>query len=105
MHFCIWIDSLIMRAQDLSVARDLQKLGAMVGLIGQQLPENLSHLALVVPQVPRAWQFVVDIIPMQLAAEALSRRSGVDCDSFRVCSYIVEDDDGLLGKNGSRNGK
>jgi glucosamine--fructose-6-phosphate aminotransferase (isomerizing) len=104
MRFCIWIDSLTMRAQDLSVARDLRKLGATVGLIGQQLPVDSSDLAFAVPQVPPAWQFVADIIPMQLAAEALSRRSGVDCDSFRVCSYIVEDDDGLLGKNGSRNG-
>ena len=35
---------------------------------------------------------------MQLAAEALSRLRGVDCDSFRVCSFIVEDEHGLLGK-------
>jgi len=104
MRFCMWIDSATMRAQDLSVARDLQKLGAMVGLIGQQLPEDSSDLAFAIQKVPPAWQFVVDIIPMQLAAEELSHRSGVDCDSFRVCSYIVEDDDGLLGKNGSRNG-
>ena len=102
MHFCIWIDSLTMRAQDLSIAKDLRKLGAAVGLIGQHLRESPTDLAFAVPQVPPAWQFVVDVIPMQLAAEALSRRSGVDCDSFRICSYIVEDDDGLLGKNGNR---
>lgn len=102
MRFCLWIDSLTMRAQDLSVARDLRKLGAVVALIGQQLPEGVSDVTFPVPQVPPAWQFVVDIIPMQLAAEALARRSGVDCDSFRVCSYVVEDDDGLLGKTGSK---
>jgi len=105
MHFCIWIDSLIMRTQDFSVANDLRKLGASVALIGQQLPENASDLAFAIPTVPPAWQFVIDIIPMQLAAEALSRRSGVDCDSFRICSYVVEDDDGLLGRNGSRNNR
>jgi glutamine---fructose-6-phosphate transaminase (isomerizing) len=99
-HFCIWMDSLIMRAQDLSVANDLRKLGADVALIGQDLPRNTAHLAFTIPKVPSEWQFVVDIIPMQLAAEALSRLSGVDCDSFRVCSYVVEDDCGLLGKNG-----
>jgi len=103
IHFCIWIDSLNMRVQDLSVAKDLRKLGASVSLIGQHLPETSADLAFAIPAVPPAWQFVVDIIPMQLAAEALSRRSGVDCDTFRVCSYIVEDDDGLLGKNASRN--
>jgi glutamine---fructose-6-phosphate transaminase (isomerizing) len=102
MRFCIWIDPFTMRAQDLSVAQDLRKLGASVVLIGQHLPESASDLAFAIPATPPAWQFVVDIIPMQLAAEALSRRSGVDCDSFRVCSYIVEDDDGLLGKIGSR---
>jgi len=103
MRFCIWLDSFTMRAQDLSVAKDLRQLGASVALIGQHLPESAADLAFTVPAVPRAWQFVVDVIPMQLAAEALSRRSGVDCDSFRLCAYVVEDDDGLLGKNGSRN--
>jgi glutamine---fructose-6-phosphate transaminase (isomerizing) len=102
MRFCIWIDSLTMREQDLSVARDLRKLGASVSLVGQQLREGASDLAFAVPAVPSAWQFVVDVIPMQLAAEGLSRRSGVDCDSFRLCSYVVEDDDGLLGTNGNR---
>lgn len=102
MRFCIWIDPFTMRTKDLSVAQDLRKFGASVVLIGQHLPESASDLAFAIPATPPAWQFVIDIIPMQLAAEALSRRSGVDCDSFRVCSYIVEDDDGLLGKNGSR---
>jgi hypothetical protein len=39
---------------------------------------------------------MIDIIPAQLAAERLSRMSGVDCDSFRYCSFIVEDEYGLL---------
>jgi len=104
MLFCIWIDSSIMRAQDLSVGKDLQKLGASVALIGQNLPEGESDLVFAVPTGPPAWQYVIDVIPMQLAAEALSRQSGVDCDSFRICSYVVEDEDGLLGKNGTRNG-
>ena len=99
-RFCIWIDSLIMRAQDLSVADDLRKMGALVSLIGQDLPTTGSDIAFAIPAIPPAWQFIVDIVPMQLAAEALSRRSGVDCDSFRVCSYVVEDEHGLLGKSG-----
>ena len=102
LRVCIWVDPVIMRTQDLSVAKDLRKLGAVVALIGQDLPTDYSDLSLAVPRVRAEWQFVMDIIPMQLAAEVLSRRSGVDCDSFRVCSYIVEDDFGLLGKNGSR---
>jgi hypothetical protein len=46
--------------------------------------------------VPPNWQFLIDIIPAQLAAERLARLSGVDCDSFRFCSFIVEDEYGLL---------
>jgi uncharacterized ion transporter superfamily protein YfcC len=37
--------------------------------------------------------------PAQLAAEHLAGISGVDCDNFRVCSYVVTDEHGLLGKN------
>lgn len=104
-RFCIWIDTLIMRPQDLLVADDLEKLGASVALVGQNLPSNSAHLMLPIPQVPSRWQFIVDVIPMQLAAEALSRMAQVDCDTFRVCSYVVEDELGLLGKNGSGNTK
>jgi hypothetical protein len=46
--------------------------------------------------VPPSWQFVIDIIPAQLAAEKLARLSGVDSDTFRYCSFIVEDEYGLL---------
>ena len=101
MRFGIWIDSSIMRAQDFAVADDLKKLGASVMLIGQELPENSEHLAFEVPEVHADWQFVLDVLPVQLAAERLAGLSGVDCDTFRVCSYIVEDENGLLGHKGS----
>jgi glutamine---fructose-6-phosphate transaminase (isomerizing) len=97
-RFGIWIDAERMREQDLAVARDLCKLGASVMLIGQDLPQDASDLVLRVPPIPAGWQFVVDVIPAQLAAERLAQRSGVDCDSFRICSYVVEDEYGLLGK-------
>jgi hypothetical protein len=45
------------------------------------------------------WQFLIDVIPTQLAAERLAHLSGVDCDSFRLCSYIVENEWGLLHEN------
>ena len=85
-----------MRAQDLAVARDLRRLGASVMLIGQELPQDAGDLVFQLPAVPPGWQFLIDIIPAQLAAERLARLSGVDCDSFRLCSYIVEDEYGLL---------
>ena len=87
-----------MRAQDHAVADDLKKPGASVMLIGQSLPENSEHLVFQLPELPPDWQFMVDIIPVQLAAERLAGLSGIDCDSFRFCSYVVDDEHGLLGK-------
>jgi len=95
-RFGIWIDDERMRAQDFAVARDLRKLGACVMLIGQNLAQDAADLAFQLPDMPHNWQFLVDIIPAQLAAEKLARLSGVDSDSFRYCSFIVEDEFGLL---------
>lgn len=96
LRFGIWIDGRRMREEDLAVARDLRRLGAAVMLIGQNLPEDAGDLVLQVPELSPEWQFVIDAIPAQLGAERLARLSGMDCDSFRLCSYIVEDDGGLL---------
>jgi glutamine---fructose-6-phosphate transaminase (isomerizing) len=96
MRFGLWIDGQHMRGQDLAVARDLRRLGASVMLIGQDVSEDAADLVFRLPEVLPAWQFLIDIIPSQLAAESLSRLSGVDCDTFRLCSFIVEDDSGLL---------
>jgi glucosamine--fructose-6-phosphate aminotransferase (isomerizing) len=98
MRFCMWIDQEKMRDQDLSVGHDLRELGASVMLIGENLPPNAGDLVCQLPTSPPHWQFVIDVLPIQLAAERLSRLAGVDCDSFRICSYVVEDEHGLLGK-------
>jgi glucosamine--fructose-6-phosphate aminotransferase (isomerizing) len=95
-RFGMWINATEMREEDLAVARDLRRLGASVMLIGQNLPEDAGDLVLQLPGTPPRWQFLVDIVPAQLAAERMSRLSGVDCDTFRVCSYVVEGEHGLL---------
>jgi glutamine---fructose-6-phosphate transaminase (isomerizing) len=106
-RFAIWIDGEHMRDQDRAVANDLKRLGASVMLIGQQLEADAGDLVCELPQIPEAWQFVLDIFPAQLAAEQLARMSGVDADSFRYSSYIVEDEYGLthekvaIPKNGN----
>jgi glucosamine--fructose-6-phosphate aminotransferase (isomerizing) len=105
-RFGIWIDPERMRAQDLSVARDLRQLGASVMLIGRDLPSDAGDLVFQILEAPSGWQFLIDIIPAQLAAERLSQLSRVDCDSFRYCSFVVEDEYGLLlEENGSPNEK
>jgi glucosamine--fructose-6-phosphate aminotransferase (isomerizing) len=100
-RFGIWIDAERMRGQDLAVARDLRKLGAAVMLIGQNVPQDAGDLVFQLPSVPPGWQFLIDIIPAQLAAEKLARLSGVDSDTFRYCSFVVEDEYGLLPEESS----
>jgi glucosamine--fructose-6-phosphate aminotransferase (isomerizing) len=97
-RFGMWIDAARMREQDLAVARDLRMLGAKVMLIGHKLPEDAGDVVFQLPAIPAEWQFLIDIIPAQLAAERLARLSGVDPDTFRLCSFVVEDDAGLLPK-------
>jgi glucosamine 6-phosphate synthetase-like amidotransferase/phosphosugar isomerase protein len=92
----MWIDGRKVREQDLNVARDLSRMGAQVALIGQNLEKTSAELVFSLPPIAPEWQFVIDVIPGQLLAERLSRLRGVDCDSFRYCSFIVEDEGGLL---------
>lgn len=103
MRYSIWIDGAQMREQDLAVARDLRKLGTRVMLIGQKLPHDSGDLVFQLPAIPSEWQFLIDIIPAQLVAERLAQLSGVDCDTFRLCSFVVEDEGGLLPKEAKKN--
>jgi glutamine---fructose-6-phosphate transaminase (isomerizing) len=96
MRFCLWLDQHLLRAEDLEVARDLRKLGAAVMLIGEGLSDEAGDLVFSLPRSPRGWQFLIDVIPAQLAAERLSRLRGVDCDSLRFCPYIVENEGGII---------
>jgi glucosamine--fructose-6-phosphate aminotransferase (isomerizing) len=98
VRFGMWIDGTKMREQDLAVVRDLRKLGARVMMIGQRLPEDAGDLVFQLPVIASEWQFLIDIIPAQLVAERLSRLSGSDPDTFRLCSFVVEDEVGLLPK-------
>jgi glutamine---fructose-6-phosphate transaminase (isomerizing) len=97
MRFGIWLDATQMREQDLATACDLRQLGCSVMLIGQNLPEEGADLVLQLPKIRGNWQFLIDCIPAQLAAEHMARLSGVDSDTFRLCSFVVEDEAGLLG--------
>lgn len=96
VHVAIWVDNGQMRERDLAVARDLIRMGCSVLLIGHKLPEDAGHLVIQLPSSPPHWQFIADIVPIQLAANRLAQLAGEDCDSFRFASYIVEDEDGLV---------
>jgi glutamine---fructose-6-phosphate transaminase (isomerizing) len=99
LRFCLWLDQHSLRAEDLNVAQDLRRLGAAVMLIGEGLsdrPEVAGEIAFSLPTSPRGWQFLIDVMPAQLAAERLSRLRGVDCDSLQFCPYIVEKEGGII---------
>lgn len=98
----LWVHGERRRSEDLALARDLRSLGARVMLVGQDLPPDAGDLVFRVPSIDPAWQFVLDVVPAQLAAERAARARGVDCDAFRLCSYIVEAEGGLemAGKRG-----
>lgn len=96
LRFGLWLDPARMRETDLNVAIDLRRLGCFVMLVGQKLPPDAADLALELPDSPANWQFVVDMIPAQLAAERLACLCGVDCDTLRLCPFIVEDESGLI---------
>ena len=91
----MWIDGDKMRAEDLALANDLRGYGAKVLAIGLDLPGSAADLVLGLPSIPAAWQFLIDIIPIQIAAERLAQLRGENCDAFRLCSYIVEAEGGL----------
>jgi glucosamine--fructose-6-phosphate aminotransferase (isomerizing) len=96
----LWIDPARMTDADLALASDLRRHGAKVMLIGQHLPPTAGDLVFSLPPIPAAWQSLVDIFPVQLAAEQLARLRGVDCDNFRICPYIVETEEGLPTRSG-----
>jgi len=95
LRVAMWLDKDHLQHHDLTLASDLRTLGAKVLLIGKQIDEPAASLFLELPAIPSEWQFVIDIIPIQIAAERLAGRAGRDCDSFRLCSYIVTDEGGL----------
>jgi glucosamine--fructose-6-phosphate aminotransferase (isomerizing) len=91
----IWISADCMRSQDLELARDLRKLGARVLLVGQRLEDSDGDCVLRLPPIPAQWQFLTEIIPIQIAAERLAAIRGEDPDSFLLCSYVVENEGGI----------
>jgi glucosamine--fructose-6-phosphate aminotransferase (isomerizing) len=91
----LWIDGERLRDADLALAADLRRLGARVMTLGQRLPADAGDLVFDLPAIPAPWQFLIDIVPAQLASEHLAGRRGADCDTFRICPYIVEDEAGL----------
>jgi len=91
----MWIDDRAARDHDFRLLVDLQKAGIKTISMGSDMPAGLEGLVLEIPAVPYPFQPIINIIPMQLAAEQLSRLKGEDCDSFRFCMPVVDREGGL----------
>ncbi len=95
----MWIGDEHLREQDLALAADLRELGAKVMLIGTGIPASAGDLVFELPAAPAGWEFLIDIVPVQLAAEHLSHLRGVDCDVFTICPYIIDNEGGLIDRD------
>jgi len=93
----LWVQSSIMRKEDLQLAADLRGAGASVLLVGPNLSDVTADLVMDLPSTPAGWEFLIDIIPLQLAAEFTARLHNEDCDAFRLCPYVIEEEGGLVG--------
>jgi hypothetical protein len=93
----LWLDAARLRDEDLTPRPRSPHGWREDLLIGQNVPEDAGDLVFRLPETPAAWQFLIDIVPVQLAAEHLSRLRGENCDVFRFCPYIVEGEGGLSG--------
>jgi Rieske 2Fe-2S family protein len=91
----LWLDPMGQREDDLQLAADLRAAGAQVLLMGAEVGERHGDCVARVPSTPPGWQPLLDVMPAQLAAERLARMRNQDCDRFRYCPYVVEEEGGL----------
>ncbi len=91
----LWIDPGPTQEYDWRLAADLQQAGVQVTVIGNNTEHNTSLQTIEVPVMPQGLEPLVNIIPMQLAAERFAKSRGEDSDGFRYCSLVVEKEGGL----------
>lgn len=95
---CLWVDQTALRNEEQSLIADMRAAGAKVMAIGNGIAEIGADLAIEVPAAPAGWQFLVDILPAQLAAERLASLRGEDGDTFKFCAYVIENEAGISGR-------
>jgi glucosamine--fructose-6-phosphate aminotransferase (isomerizing) len=90
-----WVDNKIARDFDFKLLNDLHNKGISLLTIGTNLPADLKGIKIEMPDIIHTFQPLINVIPIQLAAELFSRIKGEDCDSFRYCNFVVESEGGL----------
>jgi glutamine---fructose-6-phosphate transaminase (isomerizing) len=93
LNILMWLDaSLPTFENDHLLINDLRKNGVTVFTISDKaIDEN----TIVLPTTSKELRLLNSQIPAQFLAYELALRNGVDSDSFRFCSYIVESEGGL----------
>ncbi|HRK33326.1 MAG TPA: SIS domain-containing protein [Candidatus Hydrogenedentes bacterium] len=94
-RIALWLEPERFRRQDLVLVQDLRKRRCNMLMIGQDVPNDPREVSFDIPKVPADWQFLVDIVPIQIAAELYAMHRGYNPDKFEVCSYVVESEGGL----------
>ncbi|RPD42595.1 SIS domain-containing protein [Chitinophaga barathri] len=95
LNMAVWLENNIARDHDVKLINDLVGKKVNVLSIGQELPGRLKGHTVYVPSCPWLFSPVINIIPLQLAAEKLARMKGIDPDVFLYCNFIVESEGGL----------
>jgi glucosamine--fructose-6-phosphate aminotransferase (isomerizing) len=93
----LWLDPDVLNLADRQLISDLRAEGALVMCIGSKLEAVGADLKLEIGEMPAGWQFLVDVLPAQLASERVAIEKGEDPDNFRYCPFIVQDEAGLPG--------
>jgi glucosamine--fructose-6-phosphate aminotransferase (isomerizing) len=93
----LWLDADVLALADRQLISDLRAEGALVMCIGPKLEAVSADLKLETGSMPPGWQFLVDILPAQLAAERVAIEKKEDPDKFRYCAPIVQEEAGLRG--------
>ncbi|MBX2920839.1 MAG: SIS domain-containing protein [Chitinophagaceae bacterium] len=95
LSIAVWLDEGAVKAHDIALIKDLVAKGVKVLMIGDDLPDIAGAEGINIPALPSFFSPVVNIIPLQIAAEKLARQKNIDPDNFYFCNFIVETEGGL----------
>jgi glucosamine--fructose-6-phosphate aminotransferase (isomerizing) len=96
LNVAIWLDNRIAREHDIELVHNLVERGVNVLTIGQYLPQNLKGYVVEIPECPRPFRPVINIIPIQLAAVKLASMKGVDPDNSYYRNFNIPPDGEII---------
>lgn len=95
IRIVLWLDQSETRRHDLQLAADMHRAGAQVLVIGDLKNASIELPSIHIPAMPPGLDPLVNIIPIQLAAERFAMNRSQNPDVFRYCELVVEREGGL----------